>query len=211
MVPNLDRGSDKEYLATINLKAVDVQSGRALWLYQNSVVEVYGENGLKQQKMFFRAPGTRAPGPEAKTGVTNGGFFLLEGVLLGGVGVPLALFAPGPLDTIGTVSTIVAAASVATGIILLVRGEHPYPKEVPPVTYATPEDVLCIGEPSWLKKNDDDGPKAAPGATPQASSSYSFGQATAAAQDPARERSQRLAQKITLDFVGALKSVASGH
>ena len=204
MVPSLNRGTDNEFLSTINLKAVDVKSGRALWLYQNSVVELVGENGLAKQRFVYVATGQRrepnwTPGPVAGIVVPLG------------LGIPFTLlgvglqFADSPMDTVGKVSIGVGVALLIPGIINAVRHKTPDTR-VPEPTYASAPDVLCVGDPVARTK-----PPAAADTAPAAhdASSYSFGQKTAAASDPERERAQRLAQMITRDFVHALKTVAA--
>jgi hypothetical protein len=207
----MDR-NEVEFLATVNLKAVDVKSGRALWLYQNSVAELSGEETV-QSVFFFKADGTRPAPPEAKVtalsvigGVSLGlGLFqmFIGGLLLGAAGES----AEGPAKG----SLIVGSAMTIGGIVMLVLGQ---PKktsdaDVPEATYPAAGEVLCVANPvtpEWLSGADD----AAGTATEEASASFSYGAKRDAARDRDVERARRLAQKITLDFVTALKAVAAG-
>jgi hypothetical protein len=93
------------------------------------------------------------------------------------------------------------------GTIQLIRHKKP-DTSVPEPSYPTADSVVCVADPVP--------PPGASTATTsvaaaQSSSSFSFGQQTAAASDPERVRGQRLAQRITLDFLNALKSVTSKH
>lgn len=193
-----------EYLSTVNLKATEVSSGRAVWLYQNTVVElVGGQTSSTARKRYYLAQGTRPPPPEIQSAPGA----LVPGILFTSVGGPLTLAgiatsADG--EEAGPTLMGVGAVALSLGIGLLVLEHHltEPSREVPATSYPEPAEVLCRG----TAVADPWAPNAE---RPEAQDHYSYdiARSSAPGRDEARERSDRLTRKSAEDFVTALVNV----
>lgn len=205
----LKRTGEREYLSTVNLKAVDVATGRALWLYQNTVVERVGQDEENQTKLYYRADGVRPPpSPQEESMLgTLGEVFAVGGAVGLGVGAVLSAVdeEEPPSSTPGD---LMLAGGAGLGVGLAMMGlDHLLTepdRTVPAAVYPTEEQVLCASAPQF-------NPWAAPppsASAPTAQYTYTFTQTTAADRDFSRERAERLTRKSTEDFARALLSVA---
>jgi hypothetical protein len=196
-----------EFMSTVNLKAVDVKTARALWLYQNTVVEVVGEGSNAQQTLYFGAKGER-PDPPTVPSLDErkslGAALIVSGVLFMGIGVVMSEGAGE--GTLGLVTGgLGAAAAVIGGIVVATNKGVQVDRTVPEPKYPGPDATLCEGQAQIDPFNT---APAAVGQTPGASSKYSVTASQDANRDLDRERMDRLTKKSTEDFVGALKKVA---
>jgi hypothetical protein len=199
------RVKDVEYLSTVNLKAVDVSSGRALWLYQNTVVEVTGENATKQRTLNFRADGIRPLPPSVEPSALS--IVGTVGVVFGSIALlvagTLAAVKKGEPGKVAVGGTLGVAASV--GMMMLGHKLSTPDRTVPPATYPDKDQVLCVTAPDlnpWGRLD------TSPGAPPTEHESYTMTQSADADRDLSQERAERLTRKTTEDFVGALQDVA---
>jgi hypothetical protein len=206
-IMQLSQTDEKEYLSTVNLKAVDVAGGRALWLYQNTVVEAPTNDQRVQKTVYYAVQGQRPEPPPLKTNNMAGvaaGTIVLGSLAVVGFGVG-ALVTGSGLWMIPAL--LLGAPFVGLGIGLGVSGHRDTKPDytVPEATYAPAGDIVCatdaIVDP-WSQ------PSATSNAKPAAASSYSFSNQASAGRDLTRERIERLTRRTTEDFVAALRDVA---
>lgn len=208
---SLPRTGEREYLSTINLKATEVASGRALWLYQNTVVERVDHNEENQSKLYFRADGVRPSPPTVEKGLlgTLGDVVAVAGAVGLGVGALVAVSEDEADASSSSSGDWMLAGGVGLGAGLSLMGidylMSAPDRTVPPAVYPTEDQVLCASAPQV-------DPWSAPAPslvqTPTAQYSYTFTETAAADRDLSRERAERLTRKSTEDFARALLSVA---
>ncbi|MCI0573317.1 MAG: hypothetical protein L0Y66_21430 [Myxococcaceae bacterium] len=201
----LQREGDREHLSTVNLKAMEVSSGRALWLYQNTVLELEGRDERNQSKLYYRAEGVRPSPPSVESGSLGAWGGALAGL---GVGVAAGGLLGGLADPDTDTSAYVGGGALAAGAGLGMMGidyliSKP-DRTVPPATYPSEDQVICASAPQ-------SDPWVAP-ATPavqfaSAQYSYTFTKSATANRDLSRERIERLIRKSTEDFVQALRQI----
>ncbi|MGV3623503.1 MAG: hypothetical protein ACO1OB_21975 [Archangium sp.] len=206
-----------EHIATLNLKAMDVASGRALWLYQRSLSEVEGGvDSRASNTLFFEAKAWQPPPPQPNNALGTGGVLLIvQGVLLSGIaGIqaatgnfywsePFGAGQPGAFLGIGIGSLIAGTGMVIGNRFLGVP-------EAPPPRYPAAGEVICnpqfaVGDPFRTSVPTTAAP--VPHA-PTAAYTYNYSQSQTASRDPRRERDERLTKRTTEEFVKALKVVA---
>lgn len=206
-IEGLNTSNEKEYLSTINLKAVDVSRGRALWLYENTVVESPNLDSTSRRTYYYRADGSRPEPPEPKKD-SQGHFgrvmmmVSLVGLTIAGLGTAISGSST-PIIVGGAIGVPIFGAGVA---MMAVGHKKSAPdRTVPPATYAAPADVVCATQVVFDPWG---GGTAGEAATPAAHSSYTFTAGASADRDLVRERIQRLTHRSTADFVAALRQVA---
>ncbi|HEX5753942.1 MAG TPA: hypothetical protein VFZ09_47600 [Archangium sp.] len=209
---SLPRSGEREYLSTINLKAVEVATGRALWLYQNTVVELVERNEEDQSKLYYRADGVRPPPPTAEEGMlgTIGRILAAGGAVGVGVGALLAVMEEeeAVAEPSSTPGDLMLAGGVGLGAGLSLMGldylMNTPDRTVPAAVYPAEHQVLCASEPQF---NPWSTPAPSTAQAPTAQYSYTFTQTAAADRDLSRERAERLTRKSTEDFARALLAV----
>lgn len=215
-ITGLGPKGEVEHLSTVNLKAVDVTSGRALWLYQNTVVELAAKNEHSKRTLYFRADGTR-PEPPLPTqrnkpvGVAGAFGLLLGMTTILGASIHAALTSDDrrkegtdiSLTPFALAGLMVVGGSVMMGYGF---GQVEPDRTVPPATYPDREAVLCRSQPiydPWSSQ-----PAVSRQAPAQQQDTYTFVEAAKPGRDQSRERTARLNAMTTADFVAALLAVA---
>jgi hypothetical protein len=192
----------EDWISTLNLKATEVSHGRAIWLYQHSVVEHVGEaDRQERRRLVYADPGEAIPPPEPELYAMYAGGMLLGvstgllGALAAGVDMndddillPLGCGAVGGL----------CAGGVINGVWWLLT--KPTGKQA---RYADPGTVIC--NPGKYMA-----PAAAPAiaAAPTLSSSYTARRERGGAEDIAAARAVRLRKATTEEFARALLVIA---
>lgn len=200
-----------EFLSTVNLKATEVATGRALWLYQNTVVElVGGETSSSVRTRYYLAKGERPPPPPFELSAAHTPGVLLTGLGAGALTVGLLFettddgaFEPHVPSLLGW-GTLSLVGGV--GLLILDHMLTAPSYEVPNATYPEPAEVLCVASPiedPWAA------PREARVEAPAESFNFDVKRAAAPGRDEERERSERLTRKSAEDFVAALVEVAS--
>lgn len=221
--------ADQEDLATLAVKAVDVESGRALWYYQNTLADLPPEHAKNVGEYYFDVPYTKPVLPSA--GGYNG--LQLFGAIVAGVGGVAAyglglgyllgsspddaesleerIDAEDERDALGA-GFIAALSVVFVGMGVMLVGNRQmsvYNASLPvlPLDYSPADDVLCAGK------------TVIPVFTPQAEvaaptqdgtarkSTYTFVDQQQGSEDQRKVIRERLFQKISLDFTTELKRV----
>lgn len=204
-----------EFLSTVNLKAVDVASGRALWLYQRSITEVQDAvDERSSNTLFYGAEGAHGPPPVPNNSLATGGVLLIvQGALLS-LGVPIT-FATGGNWYSGQPFGVAQAptflglgiGSAALGITMLIINKLLPVPSWGPATYPAPGSVLCASRYAVDDPWREDAPVRDDAPTTQYS--YSYAAKQSAARDAAREREAKLKETTVATFVNALNIIAS--
>jgi hypothetical protein len=216
--PKLAAAAPKALLAVLDAKAVQVQTGRAIWYYKRSTHEALGREGRRELELYYPAPGKVdwSPPPRKHNGLQVGGAAMsgIGGlfVFMGGTlaGASLASGNEG-LRRPGVGMLIPGLLVLAGGATMLAFGNRkakkPLSVDYPPPVYDPPEDILCAYPPTlppWKKA-------AQTGAetTPTAQTTYSFQKETSGGRDIERKRREALIRETADDFVAKLSELGA--
>jgi len=226
----------REKSATLDIKAVEVKSARAVWYYQKTVRDDAESAQGPQRDFYFPAspegglPTEVLPAPKynshQRTGVAllgaGGGTTVFGAVLLG-----LSQRQPDqPQRAIAsTGSGVILAGGVAllaVGLVLLLKGNKSAREynvrsaqvsapSAPAPILLPPVDTLCVGQPvqpEFLKPH---GPALDLGVEDDKKSSFSFSEETSGGSaDAERRERERLFRLVAEDFAGELGILTGG-
>jgi len=211
-----------ENSATLDAKAVDVRTGRAVWYYSKTIRDDVDRPDVLAQDYFFEAPSSEPPLPPPPPAVDRynklqrgGGAALASGLV--GVGGGAGLYALDVSEAGGAALMSLGATAVGLGIALLVTGNQrakrfnraaaagstgprtatytPAYPDAAQVLCAVPPVVPAFAAPAFRPE----GPTS-----PTTSSTYSFREDTGGSADAERALRERLFNLIATDFVGEL-------
>lgn len=230
----------REKSATLDIKAVEVKSGRSVWYYQKTVRDEADTAQGPIRDFYFPAspegnlvPVDIAPAPKYNTDQRTGVGLLAGGgatTVLGAVllGLSLERFSkegderPKRAIAAGgsTIILLGGVAMAAFGTVLLVRGNkaaNKYNAQRPTAVTAEqpmllpPDETLCVGK---AVQPDFAGGTVAPldlGTDPEKKTSFSFSEQTSGGSgDAERRERERLFRLVAEDFTGELGTLTAG-
>ncbi len=213
---NMGSVSGEEDGATLAVKAVDVETGRAIWYYQRTIKLIDGQSQAQSgSDLYFELVATAPPRPKPKyNGMQVGGGAAL------GMGLPLTAIGgglSGPSSTRGTASFALLGTGIALAVVggtLIAFGNQKQKQNerdrgrVASVTYGSPDAALCSTRdvsPPWQP-----GPMGTATAPSGKSTSFNFEQQQAGDTDVERQKREQLAGKAAQDLVHELLELSAG-
>lgn len=202
----------------LSAKAVQVESGRAVWYYQKSIADLDDSQGRRHAELLYDAPGTAVPAPAEHPPGALSGTAVAGGTLMGiglpvvGVGIALGESEDSEVRGVGTKVMTIGAVAAAGGILMLVLGNRSMSQAnsrastaTGAVTYQPMEAVLCRA-PARVAA-----PAAAP-AQPQpgSASSDEYVERTSRPRNTEADRRNKITERIADDFSQALRVLVGG-
>jgi len=194
-----------EYTSTVNIKAIEVTTGRALWLFQHSSVETDSpQTEDTENSLFYLAEGKLPTPPEVNDDLS---FFGWLGILTPGIVVPLGFVLS--LDSENTMETFIpfGVAGVISSIVFFILdyAVRAPDRTIPAPVYPESREVLCMG--SSVPNPSETVQDRTVLAKPVKSHTYQFRKTEYLDRDETSERAQRLTKLATDSFIGNLLKI----
>lgn len=203
------------YEGVLSAKAVQVGSGRAVWYYQKSIVDLDDETRKRRADLLYDAPGTAvpAPGEHAPGAISDlavwGGVFMGFGIPTLAAGLGLGQADDPDAKSAGNKATTAGALLTAGGILMLVLGNRSMSQANDrarsvqgTVSYQPVEAVLCTTQPRQAEP-----PAAAVAPVPGGAVSDEYVDRTTRRHDTEAERRNKITEKIADDFSRSVQAL----
>ncbi|MCC6215478.1 MAG: hypothetical protein IT376_11480 [Polyangiaceae bacterium] len=203
------------YEGVLSAKAVQVGSGRAVWYYQKSIVDLDDAQQKRRADLLYDARGTALPAPaehapgQISTLAAWGGAFTGIGAGVLALGLGLGQADDPDATSLGGKLTTAGAVVAAGGIVMLVLGNRSMGQANDraraaqgTVSYEPVEAVLCRSQPRQAEA-----PAAAAVPAPGGAVSDEYVDRTTRRHDTEAERRTKITEKIADDFSRSVQAL----